>query len=290
MRKRVLAAALLVLGGCIENPGVDKDLADRHNRLSADFTVSEAADRVRLRLQRTAAGTELYLANLTDQPIDSLDFFAQASDEGPLLYSGGIGAGNPVFDDSPVAEFNGRVVGLQSGMEADLGPLTGAFPRNLDEADLIFVTLAVDSISNPVVNRHVGYYSGVFTARDSTGSAIEGTLRGLVSDHGFHFWLRTGSHVWGALNGDIRGDSVYGIKYGDAVDYARRYAATTLAVALDARTDDSIGFAAVLSGLWGPGNFLDLRVTLSRSDPQRWPHITLKANRATLPNPPAVGP
>jgi hypothetical protein len=275
----------LGLGACLENPGVDVDLANEHNRLKADFTVSEAADRVRVRLERTAGGTELYLENLTDHPIDSLDFFAQVSLYVPLLNTGGIGAGYPVFDDAPIAEFNGRIIGLPGRKEADLGPLTGPFPSKLDETGLIFVPMSEDTIANPDGNRRVGYYSGVFTARDSTGAGFEGTLRGLVSYSGFHFWLRTGDHEWGALNGFMRGDSVYGIQYGDAVDYSRRYAATS-AVALDARPDDSIGFAAELLGKTDPGNPMNLRITLLRSEPRRWVPAAPKKSSPPVPVPP----
>jgi hypothetical protein len=271
MRKRALAAvALLVLGACLENPGVDKGLAEKHNRLSASFR-APGADGVRLRIERTADGTELYLANRSDRSIDSLEFFAQVSDKRTVLLSGGIGTGFPVFDDFPVAEFNGKVVGLQAWTEADLGPLTGIFPEKLDESGLIFIALATDTIWNPTVNRHVGYYSGVFTARDSSGADIEGTLRGVVSYSGFHFWMRTGGHERGTLNGTIRGDSVYGIRYGDATDYVREYSATSLGVDLATRPGDSIGFAAVLRSIWDSGNLMDLQVTLSRSEPLRWP-------------------
>jgi hypothetical protein len=266
MKKWIAAAWMLGLGACLENPGVDQGLATMHDRLSAEF-FAPGAGIVRLRLERTAGGTELYLANRTDRTIDSLDFFAQVSDRAPFNYAAGIDADYPVFDEDPIAEFNGRIIGLRGGEEADLGPLTGAFPAELDRTGLIFRGLSEDTIANHGGDSHLGYYSGVFTAHDTTGMTITGTLRGLGSYSGFHFWMRYRDDEWGALNGSMRGDSVSGIRFTDQKSYAMLDAPSA---ALDARPDDSLEFSAALRNQTEPGNSFTLRVTLSRSAPRRW--------------------
>ena len=72
-----------------------------------------------------------------------------------------------------------------------------------------------------------------------------------------------------------------------AVDYAKRYAATS-AVALYVGQDDSIGFAAELRGKTDPGNPMDLRVTLLRSEPRRWAPAAPKESAPPVPVPPQV--
>jgi hypothetical protein len=216
MKTWIPAATLGCLVACLENPGVDRGLSTRHDRLSSDFIPFEGS-RIRVRLERDSGVTRMFLSDIGSRPLDSISYFLQVDYDG-FRESLGKDYSFPytkvAFRQYALSESRGSVALPAAQAELDLGVLQDSLPRMLDKADLNFIPFRAKRSGIALGHPRSGYYEGVWTDAHSSGENHSGGVRGIIGLNGAFYFLGNGGNTeFGNMGGRLEGDSISSAEY-----------------------------------------------------------------------------
>lgn len=246
MKAWAAGAAILGLAACIENPGVDEGLATRHDRTAATADLAGKFP-LRVRLERKAGVTRMFLSNPGGSRFDSLAYLIQLShSETPSPWPVPVYR-VPYFGEDPFFEARGTLPGLEAGAETELGTVREELPRELGRLHIRFIPIHAKGIGNPGGNAYDGYYRGAFVTRSPSGPGDSGIARGVISDWGYFFWLKREGRGASPLRGWIYGDSIQDAVYRETWKWAGRRSGPGSAIQTVPESD-SIRFRIDLRG------------------------------------------
>lgn len=216
MKTWIPAAAIACLTACLENPGVDRDLASHHERVGSAF-IPVAGSRVRVRLERESGVTRMFLSDIGPEPLDSISYFLQVNYDG-IRERLGRDYTSPdtkaYFGPFAFSETRGSIALPSGGAELGLGALEGAFPRMLDRTDLNFIPLKAMRAGIALGHPRSGYYEGHWSDTHSSGESHAGGVRGIIGLNGaFYFSSHGGDPEFGQIEGRLVSDSVHSAEY-----------------------------------------------------------------------------